>query len=231
MFPISHQIWKDAITRSSLVLAGMVAQLWALLEVFGGADAARVPRAIHTTIMRVLRPAEAALRRLIVIEARNLTPEPERPRLPFPQISSRKTPRKPASRMAFQLFDLRKQFRHSVKYTTRTPRIYMISEDARFHRSPIPRSSSRIDRTSQPPLSVSSTRAALCFGSQHSPQRLMICRIRPSAWCAGNTSGKRKSAQDFPHPCAPDGHPAIAKNLLMRSITSSPSVTPMRWVC
>jgi hypothetical protein len=132
MFTLSHQIWKDAITRNSVVLAGMVAQLWALLEVFGGADTARVPRAIHTTIMRVLRPAEAALRRLIVIEARNLVPEPDPQRLPFPQISSRKTPRKPASRMAFQLFDLRKQFRHNVKYTTRTPRIYMISEDAPF---------------------------------------------------------------------------------------------------
>jgi hypothetical protein len=132
MFPSSHQIWKDAIARNSVVLAGMVAQLWALLEVFGGADTARVPRAIHTTIMRVLRPAEAAVRRLIVIEARDLTLEPEPPRLPFPQIPPRKVPRKPAQRMAFQLFDPRKQLRHAVKYTTLTPRIYMISKDAPF---------------------------------------------------------------------------------------------------
>jgi hypothetical protein len=131
MFSSSHQIWKSAIARNSVVLAGMVAQLWALLEVFGGADTVRVPRAIHTKIMRVLRPAEAALRRLIVIEARDLALEPEPPRAPV-KIPPRKSPRKPAQRMAFQLFDPRKQFRHAVKYTTRTPRIYMISEHAPF---------------------------------------------------------------------------------------------------
>jgi hypothetical protein len=135
MFQFSHQIWKDAITRNSVVLAGMVAQLWALLEVFGGADTARVPRVIHTTIMRVLRPAEAAVRRLIVIEARDLALEPEPPRSPLqiPQSKvMRKTPRKPAQRMAFQLFDPRKRFRHSVKYTTLTPRIYFISQVTPF---------------------------------------------------------------------------------------------------
>jgi hypothetical protein len=139
MFQSSHQIWKDAITRNSVVLAGMLAQLWALMEVFGGADAGRVPRAIHTTIMRVLRPAEAAVRRLIVIEARDVVVEPEPPRAPvqIPQgeVMGKvmgKTPRKPAQRMAFQLFDPRKRIRHSVKYTTLTPRIYVISQDAPF---------------------------------------------------------------------------------------------------
>jgi hypothetical protein len=131
MFLSSHQIWKDAISRNSVVLAHMVAQLWALLEVFGGADAARVPRAIHTTVMRVLRPAEAAVRRLIVIEARDVQLELEPPRAPV-QIAQRTGPRKPAQRMAFQLFDPRKKFRHAVKYTSRTPRIYVISQDAPF---------------------------------------------------------------------------------------------------
>jgi hypothetical protein len=159
MFYSPQQLWKDTLTRNSAALVAVAAQLWALLEAFGGADATRLPRAVYSNILRVLRPAESAVRRLIVMAARDVVVEPVPPRavsaqrVPKP-TASRQTPAKPASRMAFPLFDPRKRFNaQHVTYTTHTPRIYVIAPDAPF--SPLSPQPQRLpERSLVPPAST-----------------------------------------------------------------------------
>jgi hypothetical protein len=134
MFLTAQQRYNDAIAHHTAALLAMVSQLWALLDLFGGADAVHVPRAIHTFIFRALRPAESAVRRLIVIAARDLALAAPQPARTSPQnIRKISSPRQPAKRMAFKLFDCRKRIatRHKT-YTTRTPRIYQIAPSAPF---------------------------------------------------------------------------------------------------
>ena len=51
---------------------GIIAGLFAMLELAGGITVARIPRSLHSAVRRVLWPAESAMRRLIVIAARGL---------------------------------------------------------------------------------------------------------------------------------------------------------------
>ncbi len=131
MFASTKQIWDGAVARNAQALANIAAQIFALLAVYGGPDVVRLPRAVHSRIIGVLRPAESALRRLIVIAARDVTVKQSPPRVT--KVRGRNSPRKPASRMAFKLFDPRKRFTsHHVVYATQTPRAYFIAPDAPF---------------------------------------------------------------------------------------------------
>jgi hypothetical protein len=88
-------------------------------------------------VLRVLRPAESAMRRLIVIAARGLVVKvaPSRP-MPKGQIIRKGG----APRSSFQLFDTRKDFpelrQHRVKYTRNPPRIHVFPYDSL---RPVPR--------------------------------------------------------------------------------------------
>ena len=64
--------WARAIERNSEALKGIVEALFAMLGLAGDATVARIPRSVHSAVLRVLRPAESAMRRLIVIAARGL---------------------------------------------------------------------------------------------------------------------------------------------------------------
>ena len=96
-----------AIEINNTALARIVAGLFALL---GEAALARIPVALHRSIARVLRPAESAARRLIVVLARitKLKAPPPRKSRPMPQGFAR--PAKGQQRMSFQLFDPRRRF-------------------------------------------------------------------------------------------------------------------------
>jgi hypothetical protein len=96
--------WARAIERNSEALKAIVAALFGML---GSATVARVPRSLHASVLRVLRPAEAAMRRLIVIAARGLVlkPAPARPK-PTAPIKRGNGNR----RLSFPLFDPRKRF-------------------------------------------------------------------------------------------------------------------------
>jgi hypothetical protein len=131
MFTPFKQVWDDAVVRNVAALGAVAAQILAVLSVYGGMDVGSLPRAVHARIIRVLRPAESALRRLIVIAARDVVVEPVQPRTTSGR--SRMSPRKPASNMSFQLFDPRKRFNaRRVTYTTLTPRVYFIAPEAPF---------------------------------------------------------------------------------------------------
>ncbi len=124
--------WARAIERNSEALKAIVETLFALLG-FAGADmAARVPPSLHRAVLRVLRPAESAVRRLVVIAARGLVVKlaPVRPMPAGPIIGKGGN-----SRPLFQLFDPRKSFaelrRHARGPGRIVPRIHFFTPDPR----------------------------------------------------------------------------------------------------
>ena len=64
--------WALAIERNSEALKGIIAALFAMLGLDGEAVVGRLPRSVHRAVLRVLWPAESAVRRLIIIAARGL---------------------------------------------------------------------------------------------------------------------------------------------------------------
>ena len=75
--------WDHAIKRNSEVLAGIVESLFMMLGLVGEATVSRISWPAYRAVLRVLRPAESALRRLIVVAARGLVVKPmvSRPRM------------------------------------------------------------------------------------------------------------------------------------------------------
>ncbi|HUQ38335.1 MAG TPA: hypothetical protein VM144_18350 [Aestuariivirga sp.] len=120
--------WDLAIKRNSEALKGIIAALFAML---GDATVSRIPKPLHSAVLRVLRPAESAMRRLIVIAARGLVVKvaPSRPMPKGQMIGKGGGSRLPA----FQLYDTRKDFpglrQHRVKYAKHPPRIHVFPYD------------------------------------------------------------------------------------------------------
>ena len=126
--------WDLAIKRNSDALRGIVEVLFALLGLDGTDAASRIPRSLHSAVLGVLRPAESAVRRLIVIAARGLVvklaPAPSRP-MPARPIGKGGGRLRPS----FQLFDPRKRVAplrlHHRRPTRTLPRIHVFGYDPR----------------------------------------------------------------------------------------------------
>jgi hypothetical protein len=95
--------WDLAIKRNSKALKGIIDVLFALLGIDGGDAASRIPRSLHSAVLGVLRPAESAVRRLIVVVARNVVVKlaPSRPMPKGKVIGKGDGSRTPS----FQIFD------------------------------------------------------------------------------------------------------------------------------
>ena len=121
--------WARAIERNSEALKGIVEVLFAMLGLAGEATVSRIPQPLHRAVLRVLRPAESAVRRLVVIAARGLVVKlaPSRPMLAGPIGKGGR------SRPSFQLFDPRKNFASSHRRTFAriAPRIHIFGNDPR----------------------------------------------------------------------------------------------------
>ena len=121
--------WLFPIKRNSEAFKGIVAALFAMLD----ATAARIPQPLHRAVLRVLRPAESAMRRLIIIAARGLVVKvaPSRPMPKGQMIGKGDGSRLPS----FQLFDTRKDFpelrQRRVKYAKHPPRVLFFGDDSR----------------------------------------------------------------------------------------------------
>ena len=103
--------WTKAIAINRAALARIVDEIFALLELALTGKVANLPRMVQVAALRQLRPAEAALRRLIVILARDvkLALPPHRP-MPQGLVIGRKA----SSPMGFRPYDLRKRFRQTA---------------------------------------------------------------------------------------------------------------------
>ena len=119
--------WARAIERNSEALKGIIAELFAMLGLDDDITLSRISHPLHRAVLRVLRPAESAVRRLIVIAARGLVVK-----LAPSRSISRPKPAKPTAKgfgssrpPAFQLFDPRKRIKpvRAMKSTWRVPRI------------------------------------------------------------------------------------------------------------
>ena len=126
--------WARAIERNSEALKGIVAELFAMLGLAGEATVSRIPRSLHSAVLHVLRPAESAMRRLIIIAARGLVAKVASSR---PMPKGLKIGKGGGSRLpSFQLFDTRKNFpelrQHRVKYAKHPPRILFFGPDSRI---------------------------------------------------------------------------------------------------
>ena len=105
--------------------------LFALLGLDGTDAASRIPRSLHSAVSGVLRPAESAVRRLIVIAARGVVVKlaPSRPMAEGHKIGKgggRSLP-------SFQLFDPRKRLKpvRAMKFTRLVPRVHFFGPDPR----------------------------------------------------------------------------------------------------
>jgi hypothetical protein len=122
--------WARAIERNSEGLKGIVEALFAMLGLAGTDTVARLPRSIHSAVLRVLRPAESAVRRLVIIAARGLVvklaPSRPMPAGPVGKGGGR-------SRRSFQLFDPRKNFASLRRraFARIAPRIHIFASDPR----------------------------------------------------------------------------------------------------
>jgi hypothetical protein len=91
-----------------------------------------IPQPLHRSVLRILRPAESAVRRLIIIAACGLVVKvaPSRP-MPKGQIIGNGG----NVRTSFQLFDTRKNFpelrQHRIKYAKNPPRILFLGPDSK----------------------------------------------------------------------------------------------------
>jgi hypothetical protein len=99
----NYMDWDLAIKRNSEALAEIVADLFAMLGIVGEATVSRMPWPTYRAVLRILRPAESCVRRLIVIAARGLVvaPATSRPSTKRPT----RTRKGGTLRLSFQLFD------------------------------------------------------------------------------------------------------------------------------
>ncbi|MEP7171856.1 MAG: hypothetical protein ABI705_00060 [Aestuariivirga sp.] len=120
--------WDVVIKHNSEALVGIIAALFAML---GDVTVSRIPKPLHNSVLRILRPAESAVRRLIVIAARGLVVKlaPSRPMPKGTVIGKGDRNRLPA----FQLYDTRKYFpelsQRRIRYCKNPPRIHFFPYD------------------------------------------------------------------------------------------------------
>ena len=179
--------WALAIGRNRLPLLRIVAALFAMIGLGETGVVARVSRPVYRAVLMVLRPAEAAVRRLIVVAARGMVVAPKAAR---PAVSGRMiSTRKGQGRVSFQLFDPRRVLPgdhgryHAGARGNPRARFIDVVFDPRiplFRPAPRSRRMNPIRRKTIPSMPV---RCAADLPP--SAQRSKICRARRNAMPAG----------------------------------------------
>ena len=100
----------ESIAENRTAIARIVAGLFALLGLTRGPAAARIPRELHRAILRVLRPAESAVRRLILIVSKSIKPQALAASVLMPQGVIVRTGQSEPAVPCFQLFDPRQRW-------------------------------------------------------------------------------------------------------------------------
>ena len=212
--------WDRVIKRNSEALRGIIEVLFALLGLDGEDAASRIPRSLHSAVLGVLRPAESAVRRLIVIAARNVVVElaPSRPMPKGLKIRKGGGNRPPS----FQLYDPRKDLPElrepRIKYMKHPPRIHFFGPDSRVDDlwpSPPP------GAAPTPPYGLVKTNG-LPAGSRLSSPPSTICPARPGVWPAGARGGRPCQALCSNRRSGRVRLPAIASGTFTPSMKFSP---------
>ena len=133
--------FAHAIEINRTALSRIVAAIFVMVGLVAGGTIEQLPGAVRRVALRLLRPAESALRRLIVIAAHGLEVKPAAPRAPPSGLKG--LARAPRA-AAFQLFDQRKVFDRSSRRRGPAgppPRITIFGYDPRvplFQMAPSP---------------------------------------------------------------------------------------------
>ncbi len=209
--------WAGVIDRNSTALKAIIDSLFVMLGL-----ATRLSPSVHGKMMRLLRPAESAVRRLIVIAARGLVAEVA----PMRATSSRVKPvgsievRPKATQMgySFQLFDPRRRFavlRRKKKVFRVTPRVHLFDYDPRVAALwPTPRPPA----PPPPPVPdglMDATRITRRLQALDLP--LMTCRARPSVWSVCRRGGRPARLRYS----KPPSDPAILQDFAAEGVTRS----------
>lgn len=204
-----------AIERQRKPLLRIVAALFALIGLVEGKPVERLSFPVYRQVLRVLRPAESAVRRLIVVTARIVTLKPPRPRLatrPLPGM-----PRKGRGRAAFQLFDPRQRlssiagYRYSRRISRAPrpePRVRVI-DTSLDPRVPLFRRLQHIEPAPPPVLAdtvnairISRRLLAIKSALEDLPRQAK----RYLRWQAKPSAGRRPQLASALRPGAPPGH-------------------------
>jgi hypothetical protein len=102
--------WDLAIERNRKPLLRIVATLFAAIELGEGGSIERLPWTLYRVVLSILQPAEAAVRRLIIVIARDMMVKPPRKRA-VPVGLKRSGKGKGKARVPFRLCDPRKRFK------------------------------------------------------------------------------------------------------------------------
>src|SRR5436190_17952098 len=126
--------WDLAIKRNSEALKGIVVALFALLGLDGAETVGRIPHRLHRAVLRVLRPAESAVRRLIVVAARGLVVKvaPSRPMPKGHRIGKGSGPSSPAFKLCDKRIFFPELSNPRVTYAKHPPRILFLGPDSRI---------------------------------------------------------------------------------------------------
>ncbi len=116
--------WARAIAINQAALTRIVAALIAMVGLAAQGAMARLPRPLHRRALSILRPAESAVRRLIVIAAKGVVMKPRAVRA-MPQGLTLASVG--GARASFQLFDARKRFGARARHAgpKPVPRIFV----------------------------------------------------------------------------------------------------------
>jgi hypothetical protein len=125
--------WAFAIDRHRVSLLRIVATLFAMIGLGEGSTVERLPWPLYRAVLRVLRPTEAAVRRLIVVAARDMV---VKPRLVRPAPAGLTLKGTGQGRVSFRLFDPRQRLgggpgRPYTESLGPEPRIHFIDVDPR----------------------------------------------------------------------------------------------------
>jgi hypothetical protein len=112
--------WDRAIERNREPLLRIVAALFAMIGLSEAGHIERLARPVYRAVLLVLRPAEAAVRRLIIVAARGLVVKPSPVRSAPAGLA---ITHKGQSRVSFRLFDPRKRFDGAHDRPSRIPRL------------------------------------------------------------------------------------------------------------
>ncbi|WP_425419095.1 hypothetical protein [Oricola indica] len=130
--------------------AALLSVVVALLDLAGLTEDGKMRRQLRNYLTRILRPAESAARRLIVIAARDLVVDVRPPRSvilgPDPRTQSVK-PGKNAQNPAFPLLDPLKNFAPRRRYSRSVPRILFLDGPTPPPLPPIPSDDDMVDAT------------------------------------------------------------------------------------
>lgn len=188
MFYLGHMDWDFAIERHRGPLLSLVLTLFAEIGLAEGGTIERLSKPLYRKVLRVLRTAESAVRRLIIVAARDIVVEP-RPQRPAraERVSSDKGKAestsngsgqgkvKPKRGVFFKLFDppkrLKKFFGRPPKRPRAEPRIRILDEPD--PRAPIFRLFRQPEPPPAPPTPVIEEQVTVDYGTVNA---IHLCR-------------------------------------------------------